>query len=649
MKKKTIAASIMSIAICGSIVTGATFALFTSESKTNVAIQSGNVDVKAILQKSTSEDWIYSPTEIAADGKSVTNEANAADLDAGVFANGGMAVLDNNDGTLTLTNVTPGDKVSMNIVVSNESTVSVKYATRIAVTEDDGLFAGLDVQVDGTPLTFTRQSAWNTLEVGSEDIVIPVTVELPTTAGNEYEDASAEITFSVKAVQANTETAVVEDDTVYLYTASDLFAFAKSVNVDKQNYIGKTVKLMDDIDLKNAAFTPIGQSGVCTFMGDFDGNGKTIRNLNVEVSGEDRAGLFGWYNAMNDDSVSISNLTLDGVYVKGEEQAGAIVGYMDPNVGSVTINNCHVKNATVIGARTGGIAGFAGTGKAATISNSSVNTVSVAGYKSKAEVVGYSYENYVETNVTVTAVTLKTMVFDDDSLTRALSEAQEGDTIYLGAGEFTMFEKYLNWGYYNINIIGSTNADGTPATVMNFPSTAGAQMVWGIQGTVENIVFKDETNSKRVFFADGNGGAEYHEFTINNCVFDGATMQFTAKATITNCVFDGNGLAWSGIEYSYPTGDVVIDGCTFSGYCFTNLQVTDEGKHKEVTVTVRNCNVGALSENAVSNAEGITVYVDTIVFENNTIDCNVWTPSFASVTKTNNKTSANGEVTYMNW
>ncbi len=216
-------------------------------------------------------------------------------------------------------------------------------------------------------------------------------------------------------------------------------------------------------------------------------------------------------------------------------------------------------------------------------------------------------------------------------------------TINLPAGEYEMLDIYQNWGACTISLVGAVNADGTPATVINVDGNKN----WGLEGTVKNITFKDEKNSHIVKFMDGNG--LHANIVVDNCVFDGASMQFTGVATIMNSVFDGNGAAWSGIQYSAPGGDIVIDSCTFSGYTFTNLQVTDEGAHKDLTVTVKNCTIGVMSDDAVDYAEGVTLYVDNIVLENNTIDCNVWTPTFANVTKTNNFTSANGDVSYKNW
>ena len=49
MKKKVITSAILTIALAFSLLLGATYALFTSESKTNIAISSGKVDVQAVV------------------------------------------------------------------------------------------------------------------------------------------------------------------------------------------------------------------------------------------------------------------------------------------------------------------------------------------------------------------------------------------------------------------------------------------------------------------------------------------------------------------------------------------------------------------------------------------------------------------------
>ncbi len=200
-KKRVIISSILSLVLCLTLIVGGTFALFTSESKTNIAITSGNVEVVATIENLA----VHSPTAIAEDG-TITDDTNAAV--GGVFANGGTATIEG--ATLTLDKMTPGDKVTFDIRIENNSTVAVKYRTLLAISEDTGLFSGLNVTVDGTSFANTRQSAWASMAVGSEDIIVPVEVVLPSTAGNEYQEKSAKLSFTVSAVQGNTATVDID-------------------------------------------------------------------------------------------------------------------------------------------------------------------------------------------------------------------------------------------------------------------------------------------------------------------------------------------------------------------------------------------------------------------------------------------------------
>lgn len=125
--------------------------------------------------------------------------------------------------------------------------------------------------------------------------------------------------------------------------AAGMFYFAEQVNEKGKTFKGETVKLVDDIDLNNEAWTPIGQTGATQFKGVFDGDGYTISNLNVDSStqtGEHySSGLFGWAEAY----VTIQNVKVDGATVKGNHNVAVIVGYTY----SAKITNCHVSNATI--------------------------------------------------------------------------------------------------------------------------------------------------------------------------------------------------------------------------------------------------------------------------------------------------------------
>ena len=216
----------------------------------------------------------------------------------------------------------------------------------------------------------------------------------------------------VDGVQVYNELALV-DGAYTIYSAAGLLKFANEVNVNNNKYSGKTVKLANDIDLENAAWTPIGQTGATQFQGTFDGNGKTIYNLNIDKTSETgkhySSGLFGWLNA-----AKVKNVTVNGATVKGNHNVGVIAGYLE--TAGCTIENCHVIGAAVechhanddaCGDKCGGIVGHAGNAgvavKDCTVADSTVKAGRDAG-----QVVGAALAVNVTgcsaTNVTVEAL-----------------------------------------------------------------------------------------------------------------------------------------------------------------------------------------------------------------------------------------------------
>lgn len=128
-----------------------------------------------------------------------------------------------------------------------------------------------------------------------------------------------------------------------------MFWFANEVNVNKNAFKGKTVKLAADIDLNNAAWTPIGQTGVKTFEGVFDGQNHTIYNLNVNSTAQTGAnyssGLFGWVETHSEGNGILKNVKIENAVVKGNHNCGALVGYITEKF--AIVDNCHVSNAAI--------------------------------------------------------------------------------------------------------------------------------------------------------------------------------------------------------------------------------------------------------------------------------------------------------------
>ena len=196
----------------------------------------------------------------------------------------------------------------------------------------------------------------------------------------------------------------------FIGSAESLFAFAKSVNEDKDTWNGQKVLLVDDINLKNQTWTPIGQTGATEFKGVFDGQNYTISNLKVDSSAQTGAhyssGLFGWAES----NVTIQNVKVDGASVTGNHNVAVIVGYTY----SGKISNCHVANANITckhanadacGDKCGLIAGYAGNESRFTDCSASSSTVTAG--RDAGQLIGAGYNasmsNGSATNVTVTA------------------------------------------------------------------------------------------------------------------------------------------------------------------------------------------------------------------------------------------------------
>ena len=180
------------------------------------------------------------------------------------------------------------------------------------------------------------------------------------------------------------------------------------VNENKSSFSGKTLWLTADIDMsetiyycysetegydfsvtsttENALsataselFVPIGTT--TEFRGTFDGQGYTIKNMNVEY--ETRAGLF----CKAGVSAQIKNVIMDQTCsfkatASSNATAAAIVGYL---FGNATVSNC-ISMASLSGHILGGIVGE-GASATATISNCT-NATSITGISTAGGIVG---------------------------------------------------------------------------------------------------------------------------------------------------------------------------------------------------------------------------------------------------------------------
>ena len=127
-------------------------------------------------------------------------------------------------------------------------------------------------------------------------------------------------------------------------------------------------ELMDNIDLSDDEWTPIGDS-TNPFTGSFDGNSHTIANLTIDRPSTDYVGLFGQTN----DAV-ISNLKLFDIDVNGQKRVGGLIGYAkDTSISQISSSGSVTSTIDSGDSQVGGIVGYLIDKSSITHSYSSVN------------------------------------------------------------------------------------------------------------------------------------------------------------------------------------------------------------------------------------------------------------------------------------
>ena len=234
MKKKVLLSSVLTIALCLSLIAGSTFALFTSQSTINIAATSGTV--KFVAEIKNMQTW------------SLEDDKTVAGRIDGSFTQGGSAKLE--EGKLTLDKIIPGDKVSFDITGVNSSDVMTQYRVKITCTEGEFLMSGLKVTIgDKTVTGFASYiSAWEPLAPKTDMTPVKVSIELPEEAGNEFQNQTAKIDVLLEAIQGNAET-VDEANTGITVVAATEADLAKAVQK------GMNVVLANDITLNKTLMT----------------------------------------------------------------------------------------------------------------------------------------------------------------------------------------------------------------------------------------------------------------------------------------------------------------------------------------------------------------------------------------------------------
>ena len=236
MKKRTILTSLMSVAMLATIASGATYALFTSEDTTNIAVTAGKVDLTANIVNV--ETW------------SLENDYSAAGRSDGSFTMGGSALVSGS--TVTLDRIVPGDRVKFKVAGTNNSNVNIQYRVSIQAKDTYKLLEGLKIEINGNIYSslYGYKTAWASLNPGTAFEDIEISIELPKEAGNEYQDLTANLVILVEAVQGNAEVNGVAEVTTF-EVVDDVVDFRNAfVDLSRSiNSVRKHIALEKDIEL----------------------------------------------------------------------------------------------------------------------------------------------------------------------------------------------------------------------------------------------------------------------------------------------------------------------------------------------------------------------------------------------------------------
>lgn len=212
-KTKILLGAVFTAVLCLSIAVGATFAIFTTESKVDLTVTAGKINVTAnVSDFSTYSAVVATSSDTGAFTDKNGNSYVHVETVPGQFSNGGSAEV--KDNTVTLSNVSAGDKLRLILSVENDSTIDAKC--RIVVRSDASEVAKylvgnfISVSSDGseTVVPFsaaeTYCSNWQQLVSSSTELILELELSIDCPLISPYiQNESCKLTFSVEATQNN--------------------------------------------------------------------------------------------------------------------------------------------------------------------------------------------------------------------------------------------------------------------------------------------------------------------------------------------------------------------------------------------------------------------------------------------------------------
>ena len=174
--------------------------------------------------------------------------------------------------------------------------------------------------------------------------------------------------------QLSEEAAIAQGYTI-IKTADDLQNMLSNLS-------GKYI-LMNDIDLNDIRWNSIGDS-TNAFVGEFNGNGFTIKNLNISKSSTYQ-GLFGYT-----DGATISNVAIERANIITSSYSGILIGYAN----NTTVTNSYTTGQVIDISNSNSIGGLIGQAVNSNITTS-YSDAYVEGYNYTGGLIGYIQDTNV--------------------------------------------------------------------------------------------------------------------------------------------------------------------------------------------------------------------------------------------------------------
>ncbi len=156
----------------------------------------------------------------------------------------------------------------------------------------------------------------------------------------------------------------VEEDEEGVYIIkkeSDLLYVAQQINTDAEAFVGKTIRLANDLNFASITWTPLNLwTNETANLACIDGAGHKISNLSIKGAGS--LGFIGSY-ASKDSVLTIKDITFENPVVESSASiVGTVVGNTNGNMNfeNVTVTGANLSSTAQMGIRIGGIGGIGG-------------------------------------------------------------------------------------------------------------------------------------------------------------------------------------------------------------------------------------------------------------------------------------------------